>query len=52
MLTNIKSYERPEEEQQLLLRLLKAEAEIQKSEGYDLEEVMAQSRALLESKSE
>ncbi|MEO5368835.1 MAG: type II toxin-antitoxin system Phd/YefM family antitoxin [Magnetococcus sp. DMHC-1] len=52
VLMSVKSYERSEEERQLLLRLLKAEKEIQKGEGHDLDEVMAQSRALLESKSE
>ena len=52
VLMSVKSYERSEEERQLLLRLLKAEEEIQKGEGRDLDEVMAQSRDLLESKSE
>lgn len=52
VLMSVQSYERSEEERQLLLRLLKAEEEIQKGEGHDLEDVMAQSRALLESKSE
>ncbi|MBF0110856.1 MAG: type II toxin-antitoxin system Phd/YefM family antitoxin [Magnetococcales bacterium] len=49
---NVKPHERSEEERQLLPRLLNAEEEIQKGEGHDLDEVMAQSRDLLESKSE
>ncbi|HAT51533.1 MAG: type II toxin-antitoxin system Phd/YefM family antitoxin [Nitrospirae bacterium] len=52
VLMSVKSYEHSEEERQLLLRLLKSEEEIQKGEGHGLEDVMAQSRALLESKLE
>ena len=51
VLMSVESYERAEEEHQLLLRLAKGEQEIQSGQGHDLNEVLAKSKALLESKS-
>jgi len=50
ILMSVESYERAEEERQLLLRLAKGEQEIQNGRGHDLNEVLAKSKALLESK--
>jgi len=50
VMLSIEAYEQSEHERQLLLQLARGEREIEQDDGYDLDTVLAEARALLSDK--